>query len=40
MLAAKPNYDHCTIFDEHLIAIRMTKMIIYYIPRNVYSRLE
>ena len=24
-LAAKPNYDHCTIFDENLIAIHMTK---------------
>ena len=24
-LAAKPNYDHCTIFDENLVAIHMTK---------------
>ena len=29
-LAAKPNYDHCTIFDEHLVAIHMTKTKIYY----------
>ena len=29
-LAAKPNYDHCTIFDENLIAIHMTKTKIYY----------
>jgi len=24
-LAAKPSYDHCTIFDENLVAIRMKK---------------
>ena len=24
-LAAKPNYDHCTIFDENLIAVHMKK---------------
>ena len=29
-LAAKPNYDHCTIFDENLVAIHMTKTKIYY----------
>ena len=29
-LAAKPNYDHCTIFDEYLVAIHMTKTKIYY----------
>ena len=33
-LAAKPNYDHCTIFDENLIAIHMTKTKIYY---NIYN---
>jgi len=25
-LAAKPNYDHCTIFDENLVAIHMRKI--------------
>ena len=30
MLASKPNYDHCTIFDESLVAIHMTKTKIYY----------
>ena len=25
-LAAKPNYDCCTIFDENLIAVHMTKL--------------
>ena len=29
-LTAKPNYDHCTIFDENLVAIHMTKTKIYY----------
>ena len=29
-LVAKPNYDHCTIFDEHLVAIHMTKTKMYY----------
>ena len=29
-LVAKPNYNHCTIFDEHLLAIHMTKTKIYY----------
>jgi len=29
-LAAKPNYDHCTIFDQHLVAIHMTKTKNYY----------
>jgi len=29
-LAAKPNYDHCTIFDEYLVAILVTKTKIYY----------
>ena len=29
-LAAKPNYDHCTIFDENLIAVRMKKTQIYF----------
>jgi len=29
-LAAKPNYDHYTIYDENLIAIHMTKTKIYY----------
>jgi len=29
-LVAKPNYGHCTIFDENLIAIHMAKTKIYY----------
>ena len=29
-LAAKPNYDHCTIFDENLIAIHMKKTKLYF----------
>ena len=29
-LAAKPNYDHCTIFDENLIAVHMKKTKIYF----------
>ena len=29
-LVAKPNYNHCTIFDEHLLAIHMTKTKICY----------
>jgi len=29
-LAAKPNYNHCVIFDKTLIAIHMTKTKIYY----------
>jgi hypothetical protein len=27
-LAAKPNYGHCTIFDENLVAIHMRKIIL------------
>jgi hypothetical protein len=27
-LAATPNYDHCTIFDENLVAIHMRKIIL------------
>ena len=29
-LAAKPNYDHRTIFDENLVAIHMKKTSLYY----------
>ena len=30
-LAAKPNCDHCTIFDENLIAVHMKKTKLYFI---------
>ena len=26
--AAKPNYDHCTIFDENLVAVHMKKTLL------------
>ena len=29
-LAAKPNYDHCTIFDENLIDVHMKKTKLYF----------
>ena len=29
-LAAKPNYDHCTIFDENLISVHMKKTKLYF----------
>ena len=29
-LAAKPNYDRCTIFDENLIAVHMKKTKMYF----------
>ena len=29
-LAAKPNYDRCTIFDENLIAVHMKKTKLYF----------
>ena len=29
-LAAKPNYDHCTIFNENLIAVHMKKTKLYF----------
>ena len=29
-LAANPNYDHCTIFDENLIAVHMKKTKLYF----------
>ena len=29
-LGAKPNYDHCTIFDENLIAVYMKKTKLYF----------
>ena len=29
-LAAKPNYDRCTIFDETLIAVHMKKTKLYF----------
>ena len=30
ILAAKPNYDRCTIFDEKLIAVHMRKTKLYF----------
>ena len=30
ILAAKPNYDHCTSFDENLIAVHMMKTKLYF----------
>ena len=33
MLAAKPNFERCTIFDENFIVIHMKKThIVYYKP--------
>ena len=29
-IAAKPNFDRCTIFDEYLIAIHMKKIKLYF----------
>ena len=29
-LSARPNYDHCTIFDENLVAIHMKPVKLYY----------
>ena len=29
-LAAKPNYDCCTIFDENLVAVHMKKIKLYF----------
>ena len=29
-LADKPNYDHCTIFDENLIVVHMKKTKLYF----------
>ena len=29
-LAAKPNFDRCTIFDENLIAVHMKKTKLYF----------
>ena len=29
-LAAKPNYDGCTIFDENLIAVHMKKTKLHF----------
>ena len=29
-LAAKPTYDHCTIFDENFIAVHMRKTKLYF----------
>ena len=29
-LAAKPNYDQCTIFDENIIAVHMKKTKLYF----------
>ena len=38
-LAAKPNYDHCTIFDENLIAVHMKKTKLYF-NKPVYLRMS
>ena len=32
-IAAKPNYDHCTIFDENLNAVHMKKTKVYFNKR-------
>jgi len=29
-LAVKPNFDHCTIFDDKLVAIHMKRTKLYY----------
>jgi len=29
-LVVKPNFRHCTIFDENLVAVHMKKTTIYY----------
>ena len=29
-LAAKPNFDRCTIFDENLVAVHMRKTHLFY----------
>jgi len=29
-LSALPNYDHCTIFDENLVAIHIKRIKLYY----------
>ena len=29
-LAAKPNYDRCTIFDENFIVVHMKKIRLYF----------
>jgi len=29
-LAAKPDFEHCAIFDENLIAVQMKKTWLYY----------
>jgi len=29
-LSVLPNYDHCTIFDEKLVAIHMKRIRLYY----------
>ena len=29
-LAAKPNFKHCTIFNENLTTINMKKTVLYY----------
>ena len=34
-LAAKPNYDHCTIFDENLIAVHMKKTKLTLISQSI-----
>ena len=29
-LAAKPNYDHCTIIDENVVVVHMKKTTLYF----------
>ena len=38
-LAAKQNYDRCTIFDENLIAVHMKKTKIYF-TKPVYTDMS
>ena len=38
-LAAKPNFDHCNIFSEELVAIRMKKTRL-VLSRNLYFRFK
>ena len=41
-LSAKPNFDHCSIFSEELVAIHMkkTKLVFDKLSRNVYLRFK
>jgi len=35
-LAVKPNFDHCTIFDDKLVAIHMKRTKLYYNEKPIY----